>query len=455
MTLRNARGKEVAYNDDYRFQPDPVIFYEVPKDGEYLLDINDAIYRGREDFVYRITVGELPFLTGVFPLGGRVGEPIKLKVQGWNLDEAETLLPARGAGPGIQSVAARKKGLVSDRLPFELDTLPECFEQEPNNDPAHAQAVKLPIIINGRIDRPDDWDVFKFVGQAGEKIVAEVLARRLDSPLDSVLKITDAKGKLLAFNDDHEDVEAGTNTHDADSYLMVELPADGTYYVHLGDTACHGGEEYAYRLRISAPRPDFALYAVPSSVAIRGKSSGSLTVQVVRKDGFTGAIKLALKDPPAGFSSFSATLSGTQSVGRLIVKTDLMETKHPVQLVVEGRAQIVGRDVAHEAVPAEDRMQAFLWRHVVPAKQFNTVVFQPPVPLVADRKPKAAPTPVETKPQVVPPGPPAGAAVTAAKPKFTKRQVEGRLRQIKLLCEDGLLTHEFSDRKIAECEAAL
>ena len=34
-----------------------------------------AIYRGREDFVYRITIGELPFVTSIFPLGGRAGEP--------------------------------------------------------------------------------------------------------------------------------------------------------------------------------------------------------------------------------------------------------------------------------------------------------------------------------------------------------------------------------------------
>ena len=69
--------------------------------------------------------------------------------------------------------------------------------------------MKLPVIINGRIDRPDDWDVFQFAGRAGETIVAEVTARRLDSPLDSVLKLTDAAGKVLAFNDDHEDPGPG------------------------------------------------------------------------------------------------------------------------------------------------------------------------------------------------------------------------------------------------------
>ena len=53
-----------------------------------------------------------------------------------------------------------------------------------------------------------------------------------------------------------------------------KLPADGTYYVHIGDTARNGGEEYAYRLRISAPRPDFALRVVPSSIGLRSKGYG-------------------------------------------------------------------------------------------------------------------------------------------------------------------------------------
>ncbi len=56
LTLHDANGDEVAFNDDYRFKPDPAILYEVQKDGEYELSIIDAIYRGREDFVYRIKI---------------------------------------------------------------------------------------------------------------------------------------------------------------------------------------------------------------------------------------------------------------------------------------------------------------------------------------------------------------------------------------------------------------
>lgn len=40
------------------------------------------------------------------------------------------------------------------------------------------------------------------------------------------------------------------------------------------------------------------------------------------------------------------------------------------------------------------------------------------------------------------------------KPKFTKSQVAGRLRQLKLLYEEGLLTDEFYAERVKECEVA-
>jgi len=447
LTLSDANGKELAYDDDYRFKPDPVIFYEIPRDGEYVFTITDALYRGREDFVYRITIGELPFVTSIFPLGGRVGEPHSVQMKGWNLGNAVLTPPAKDAGQGVQLIAANKDGFISNRVPFALDTLPECFEKEPNNDLAHAQKVTLPIIINGRMDRPDDWDVFRFEGRAGETVVAEVSARRLDSPLDSLLKLTDATGKVLALNDDHQDLGAGVNTHHADSYLMVKLAADGSYYIHLGDTARNGGEEYAYRLRISAPQPDFALRVVPSSIVLRGKSTTSVSVYAIRKDGFSGPIKLGLKDPPAGFSSLPSVLAGNQDMVRLGVKTQLAQTKQPVTLSVEGRATIQGREVTHDAVPAEDRMQAFLWRHLVPAQDLQAFVFDPAY------EPPLKRVPPELTPDLVAKAKAAAAEGGAAGRKFTKAQVGGRVRQLKLLYEEGLLTDGFYLEKLAECEA--
>ena len=465
LALHDDHGKEVAYDDDYRFKPDPTIFYEVPADGDYVLDIYDAIYRGREDFVYRITLGEIPFITSIFPLGGRVGTAAAPAIKGWNLEGAELAPPPSDAPAGLFRLMATRRDLVSNPLPFALDTLPECLEQEPNDTLAQAQKVTLPVIINGRMDRPGDWDVFQFKGKSNDTIVAEISARRLDSPLDSVLKLTDASGKLLAFNDDGEDLEDGINTHHADSYLMASLPADGTYYVHLGDAARNAGLEYGYRLRLSAPQPDFALRVVPSSVSLRGKTSAPLSVYVVRKDGFKGPIKLALKDPPAGFSAFPVSLIGTQTVARFVIKSDLLSTPDPVTLSIVGTARIQDHDVTRPAVPAEDRMQAFLWRHLVPATDLLAMVFdpsyQPPSKRARRTRPLVAATDSGTnKPNAiladVPTNrPPTATNTAAAKPTFSKQQVAGRLRQLKNLYEDGLITDDFYDAKVAECEAAL
>jgi len=407
LTLYDPNGNELAYDDDYRFHPDPVLYCEIPHDGEYVLEIKDAIYRGREDFVYRIVLGELPFVTSIFPLGGRVGDQTTVKLTGWNLPANELTLDGKDKEPGVIPVSVRKGelarpstgGLVSNSVPFALDTLPEYLEKEPNN-PAPilaagaagapvgvapgraleigaglgAQQVTLPIIVNGRIEQPGDVDVFRFEGRAGDEIVAEVHARRLDSPLDSVLKLTDSASLQLAFNDDHEDKGAGLTTHHADSLLRIALPADGTYYLHISDAQHKGGEAYGYRLRISPPMPDFELRVVPSTINARAGASVPITVYALRKDGFSGEIALSLKDAPSGFALSGGRVPADKDEAKLSLKAPPTSIKEPISLCLEGRAEIQGRQIVRPAVPADDMMQAFFYRHLVPAKDLKVAV---------------------------------------------------------------------------------
>jgi len=366
LTLYDAAGNELAYDDDYRFHPDPVIHYAVLKDGEYAIEIRDSIYRGREDFVYRITIGELPFVTSAFPLGGRAGSRTTVQLTGWNLRANKMTMNAKGKASGVYPLATPAV--------FMVDTLPEGFEKEPNNSPAAAQRVKLPIVMNGRIDPPGDWDVFSFQGRAGQAIVAEVYARRLDSPLDSVLKLTDAKGTQLAFNDDYDDPGAGLETHHADSRILTTLPANGTYYLYLGDAQQKGGPEYAYRLRIGAPRPDFDLRVTPSSINANGGMTVPITVHALRKDGFSGEIALALKGAPKGFTLIGGLLPAGRDEVRLTLTVPPQQRPEPLSLSLEGRARIQGHEVSRVAVPAEYMMQAFAYRHLVPADDLKVAV---------------------------------------------------------------------------------
>jgi len=107
------------------------------------------------DFVYRITLSELPYVTSIFPLGGPAGAQTTVELKGWNLPV--TTLTQTNAEPGIYPLSVRKEDRLSNRVPFAVDTLPECLEKEPNNTIATAQPVTLPTIVNGRVDKPGDW----------------------------------------------------------------------------------------------------------------------------------------------------------------------------------------------------------------------------------------------------------------------------------------------------------
>jgi len=374
LALYDSSGAEVAFADDYRFSPDPVLFFEAPRDGQYTLEIRDSIYRGREDFVYRLSAGKLPFITSIFPLGGRPGVATTVELRGWNLPVQSLVLPARAEGTYPVSVQL-PGGLVSNAVPFRVDDVAQATEVEPNDAPAAAQPVAtLPLVINGRIDRPGDRDVVRFEGWAGQRIVVEVVARRLGSPLDSSLRLTDAAGRPVAANDDHDDPGSGLLTHHADSYLTAMLPASGTYYLHLADAQGHGGPEFAYRLRVGPPRPDFELRVSPSAVIARGGATVPLTVYALRKDGFTGEIALSFAGAPAGDVLGGGRIPANQDRVRVTVTTDRSSPDEPLPLRLEGRATVNGKPIVHPVVPADDVMQAFAYRHLVPAQELVLAV---------------------------------------------------------------------------------
>ena len=73
-----------------------------------------------------------------------------------------------------------------------------------------------------------------------------------------------------------------------------------------------------------------------------------------------------------------AATSGCRRCGPLYTfKGSLTPTKSPVDLSIIGSAKVSEKDITHEAAPAEDRMQAFPWRHLVPAGDLEVLVFDP------------------------------------------------------------------------------
>ena len=170
LALYDAPGREVAYDDDYRFHPDPVLHCEIPADGEYVLEIKDAIYRGREDFVYRIAVGELPFVTSIFPLGGPAGAKTAVQVAGWNLpdhsrDDGCDGRRGRASHPVPPPAASYRP--TACRSPSTR--CPRASNASRTRVAKDAQRVTLPVIVNGRIEEPGDVDVFSFEGRRASR----------------------------------------------------------------------------------------------------------------------------------------------------------------------------------------------------------------------------------------------------------------------------------------------
>jgi hypothetical protein len=370
LTLRDAQGREVAFADDYRFDPDPVLCARIRTDGDYTLEIRDAVSRGREDFVYRIAVGELPFIASVFPLGAGAGAAAHFEVAGWNLARHAAQLDTADRNPGVIRLAVHEGDLASNAVPVALSAGTEILEAEPNNDGAHAVLCSYPVIVNGRIDRAGDVDLFAFTGHAGAAFVIEVTARRLGSPLDSMITLTDAAGVVIAHNDDFEDKGAGLLTHQADSRVAVTLPADGKYFCELRDAAGHGGAEYSYRLRLGPPQPDFELRLVPGSLTVRAGMTIAATAYVLRRDEFDGPVDLALVDAPRGFAISGARIPAHADHVQFTLTAPPQPADDPYVLQLAGTARIGDATVTRRAVPAEDMMQAFSYRHLVPVQQW-------------------------------------------------------------------------------------
>jgi hypothetical protein len=209
-------------------------------------------------------------------------------------------------------------------------------------------------------------------------MVTEVYARRMGSPLDSLLRLTDQSGQILAWNDDEKDIESGLITHHADSYLTARLPKTGEYTVEVSDAQGHGGPEYFYWLRVGSPEPDFALRVAPSCLNLRPGATVTATVYAVRRDGWDGDIRIVMKDAPKGFVLKGAKVPKGKEQATITLTVPRGRFDQPLALTLEGQAQIGTQTIARPIIPADDREQAFAYHHLVAAEQLLVMITPAP-----------------------------------------------------------------------------
>jgi hypothetical protein len=258
--------------------------------------------------------------------------------------------------------------------------VPETVERGSGHGASEAQPVAFPQIVNGRIERPGDTDIYQIDARKGADLAIDIQARRLRSPLDAVIHVADEQGRVLVWNDDlmekdgHLHLGDGLLTHHADPRVRLKVPADGPLFIRVADAQGHGGADHAYRLRILSARPDFELRVTPSVVNAAAGGHVPVHVHVLRNDGFDGEIRLALRDAPQGARLAGARIPPGVAQIRCTLFIPPQARNGVSSVVLTGIGTAGGAAITRDAVPADDAMQAFLWRHLVPAREWLVCV---------------------------------------------------------------------------------
>jgi len=200
VSVLSLDGHVLASNDDFRDSKDSLVVYRPAVDGALLVRVTDRNAAGGGRQFYRVSIGELPVLTSVFPLGRPQTARRAVGVEGANLagqtsGALGTPSPNRPlAAPVVLSGLDREP---INRIDVALGKYPEILEHEGNDTLATAQWLTMPVTVNGRInhDGKADSDLFRIQARKGEPVVVQVAAERLGSALDSVLEILDAQGR--------------------------------------------------------------------------------------------------------------------------------------------------------------------------------------------------------------------------------------------------------------------
>ena len=215
------------------------------------------------------------------------------------------------------------------------------------------------VMIGGEIDRietiPDSPDsdvgLDSFGGQRISYFDTSTEAHAVDKPIYKVqihppgMKFTPNGLPLVRLYYQNDD---GGPVYGKDSLVHFTAPADGDYQVRIKDVRGIGGENFAYRLTLREPRPDFRLTVNPRNPNVPAGGSIPLTVTASRMDGFDGPIDVAVDDLPAGLKTNRGVIAPGQVLTTLLLSAAPdAKLQTAVLLKAVGRAQ----NLSHVASP--------------------------------------------------------------------------------------------------------
>ena len=368
LELLDSAGRTLAAAED-TLGFDPLIEHALPADGDYFVRVLLLNYGGFPEAVYRLTLGETPYVVGAFPPGLQRGAETDIELFGPNIAPGtkRRLAVAPTDAPQVDPAFVLRHLTLQDAphggldVPLVVGDLPEFVEAEPNDEQPQTALLAWPTTVNARFDRPGDADWYRIQLAAQQKVWIETVAQRyVRSPVDTLIQVYDATGALVIENDD-EAFEPGYECfHDfktTDSKLMLTAPAAGEFFVKVTEQSGGGGARAVYRLNVEEARPDFRVTHFPDAVPIWGPgSTAAVLVRVDRYANFDEDVQLSVEGLPVGWIGSTATSLGNKGL------RPYSTYQHKLFLTITAPAdaqpgtcvpfRIVGRVVSDSAGPA-------------------------------------------------------------------------------------------------------
>lgn len=387
---------------------DPFVEIVLPATGRYYVRIQDVIFNGSNEHIYRLTASLAPRIDAIIPrsavpgttsefeligrnLGGTIdpslsieGEPIERRTVTIDVPKAISRSndPGLGSTVRVPLVAAGRSGFeyrletpqgVSNAvfLAFAADRV--TIEREPNDGGKNVQIVDPPCEISGTFARIGEIDRYRFRAKKGEVLVVEADAERFGSPADPFFTIEQitAQGdpRELAVGDDRPEASPspgfpGFPAASVDASVRFVAPDDGLYQISLHDLyeSGRGDARFQYVLKIRPERPDFRLIVAPGEPSFKGGlciDSGGRSIATViaqRIDGFNDPIYVDVIDHPPGVSCDPAIIPAGSNRTVIVASADRGAPASFGAIVVRGRGRFADRKDVLNYVPGITRL---------------------------------------------------------------------------------------------------
>jgi hypothetical protein len=347
LVLTDSQGRELSADDNHDFA-DPLLTYVFPQSGTYFLQVRDTTYAGNPNWSYVLHVTPGPYATSVFPMAVHPGATADVRASGFNLDSSKLISLAVPSATPLGAVTfpmSTDRGLTPPAW-FVATDLPTADEVgDAPQEALRGQLVSVPCTVSGRLSEPNDEDAFQFSAQKGHSYTIEVLARRVGSAADPVVRILDVKGKLLAEADD---------TFGKDPRLDWTAPSDGLYALEITDLHSRGRNGFGYVVVTREAKPDFTLACDPDKINIGPGSRSTVFARVERRTGFQGPVQVSWEGLPKGMSTSPLTIPAHMTQGVVVFSAAADAPKGAALITLSGKGETAEGPIVRAGTPKQE-----------------------------------------------------------------------------------------------------